>query len=145
MSNPATAVAAAPFVAAIEPYLVDLATLIVGGAVTLAAAAIHKWTGVAVSSTAVEAVRRAAATEAGKLVAAAADNLAARQINVESLLVKQASDALAERLPDLLKSAGITPDALDHLVAGEIGKLQAQMTSAPAASPSSDHIKEQRR
>src|SRR5574337_1049676 len=137
MSNPATAVAAAPFVAAIEPYLVDLATLIVGGAVTLAAAAIHKWTGVAVSSTAVEAVRRAAATEAGKL--------AARQINVESLLVKQASDALAERLPDLLKSAGLTPDALDHLVAGEIGKLQAQMTSAPSASPSPDQIKEQRR
>ena len=129
MTDTATAVAAAPFVAALQPYLTAAATAIVGAAVTLAAGAIRKWTGLKVSQANVDAIRAAAQDEAGKAVAAAADNLATVKIDVGSPVVTAAADAIAARLPDLLKSSGVSPAALDHMIAGEIGRLQARMTA----------------
>jgi len=131
-----TAVAAAPFVAALQPYLTALATALVGGAVTLFARAFSKWTGVQVDAANFAAIQAAAETEAGKAVAAAADNLATQRITVDSPTVKEAADAIAVRLPDLLKASGVTPDQIDHLIAGEIGRLQATMTKVdPTAKP----------
>ena len=131
-----TAVAAAPFVAALQPYLTALATALVGGAVTLFARAFSKSTGVQVDAANLAAIQAAAETEAGKAVAAAADNLATQRITVDSPTVKEAADAIAVRLPDLLKASGVTPDQIDHLIAGEIGRLQATMTKVdPTAKP----------
>ncbi|HZZ63819.1 MAG TPA: hypothetical protein VFE63_22090 [Roseiarcus sp.] len=136
MTDTATAVAAAPFVAALQPYLTAAATAFVGGAVTLAAGAIRKWTGLRVSQANVDAIRAAAQDEAGKAVAAAADNLATAKIDVGSPIVSAAADAIAARLPDVLKSSGVSPGDLDHIIAGEIGRLQASMTAVyPPATP----------
>lgn len=132
MTDSATAVAAAPFIAALQPYLTAAATAIVGGAITLAAAAFHKWTGVQVDAANLAAIRAAAQDEAGKMVAAAEDNLASRKIDVDSGMVKEATDSVASRLPEVLKASGVTPDELDHLIAGALGQLQARMTVAPA-------------
>ncbi len=134
MSN--TAVAAAPFIAALQPYLTAAATAIVGGAITLAAAAFRNWTGVQVDAANLAAIRAAAQDEAGKMVASAEDNLATRKIDIGSPMVASAADSIAARLPDELKASGVTPDELDHWIAGEVGKLQARMTVAapPAAA-----------
>lgn len=131
----ATAVAAAPFVAAAQPYLTAAATAIVGASVTFAARAFSKWTGAQIDAGYVAAIKSAAETEAGKAVAAAADNLATAKIDVGSPSVCNAANAIAGRLPDVLKASGITPDALDHLIAGEIGKLQARMTAVAPGKP----------
>ena len=135
MSDPATAVAAAPFVAVLEPYLVALASAVVSAAVPIAVAAFTRWTGVAIDKTMSDHLRDAAATEAGKLIAAASDNLATAQIDVKSLAVRDAVEAIADKLPDTVAKSGLTPDDLAVFVVGELGKLQARMTSAPA-SPS---------
>ena len=136
MSDAATAVAAAPFVALLQPYLTAAATAIVGGAITLGAAALRKWTGVQIDAASIAAIHAECATEAGKAIAAATDNLATAKIDVNSTLVAAATDAIAQRAPELLKAAGLTPDDLDHIITGEIGKLQARMTSvAPSPAP----------
>jgi hypothetical protein len=138
MSDTATTAAAAPIIAALQPYLTAAATAIVGGMITLAAAVYKKWTGIQIGAANLAAIKAAAETEAGKAVAAAADNLVNARIDVGSPIVTAASDAIARRLPDFIKASGITTDDIDHLVAGEIGKLQARMTAVtvPAAPAS---------
>ena len=130
MTDTATSVAAAPFVALLQPYLTAAVTALIAAAVPLAVSALSRMTGIALSQSALEQLRQAAECEAGKAVAAAADNLATAQIDMHSALVHDAADAIAARLPEVLRAAGVTPDALDHLIVGEIGKLQARMTVA---------------
>ena len=130
-----TAVLAAPFVAALQPYFTAAATAIVGGAITLAAAAFHKWTGIQIDTASLAAIRAAAQDEAGKMVAAAEDNLATRKVDVGSPMVSTAADAIAERLPAELKASGIAPEDVEHMIAGAVGQLQARMTSVPPAVP----------
>jgi hypothetical protein len=132
MTEPATTVAVAPFVAAVQPYLTAAATALVGGAITLAATAFRKFTGFQIDAANLSAIQAAAAIEAGKAVAAASDNLATARINVGSTIVVGAADSIACRMPEVLKAAGVTPDELEHLIAGEIGKLQASMTAHSA-------------
>jgi hypothetical protein len=131
MTDTQTAIAAAPFVAAFQPFVTAIATTIVGAAVTFAAAQFAKWTGVALQASYVETLRKAAETEAGAAVAEAADNLAAREIPLASPIVAAAARRIADALPGAMKSAGVTPEGVARLVAGEIGKLQARATPAP--------------
>ena len=130
MSYIETTAATAPIIAALQPYLTAAATAFVGGVITLAAAVYRKWTGIQIDAANLAAIKAAAETEAGKAVAAAADNLVNARIDVGSPIVTAASDAIARRLPELIKASGITTDDIDLLIAGEIGKLQARMTVA---------------
>jgi hypothetical protein len=134
MTDSSTAIAAAPFVVALQPILTAAATTIVGAAVTFAVALFAKYTGVTLQASYVETLRGAAETEAGAAVAEAADNLAGRSIPVDSPIVVAAAARIGAGLPDFMKAAGVTPDDVARLVAGEIGKLQAQ-TPALVAAP----------
>jgi hypothetical protein len=80
-------------------------------------------------STYVDSIRQAAQTEAGVLIAEAADNLSARSIPVASPAIAAAAARIAAAMPEAMKAVGMTPDTLQRLVAGEIGKLQAQATA----------------
>jgi len=128
MTDITNAIAAAPIVTALQPYI----TAVVGSAITaligVAVAAFTKWTGVEVSAAYTEAIERAAATEAGKLIAGAADNLSNTSIPVGSPLVAEAVERIltADHLQKPIAATGMTPDRLASIVAGEIGKLQAQ-------------------
>ena len=135
MSDPSTAVAAASFVAVLEPYLVALASAVVSAAVPIAVHAFTRWTGVQIDKTMSDHLRDAAATEAGKLVAQASDNLASAQIDVRSSSVRAAVEAISDKMPGTIAKSGLTPDDLAAFVVGEIGKLQARMTQAPVAAP----------
>lgn len=131
-----TALSAAPFVAALQPIAQAIVAAVVSGAITIGVALLSKWTGVTVRQSYVAALRRAAQDEAAKAVAAAADNLAKRQIDVRSPIVVSAAKAIANKLPAELKATGIGPEDVANMVAAEIGKLQASMT-ARSASPTS--------
>jgi hypothetical protein len=136
MTDPANAVSAAPLVAFIQPYISAVVTALIGGAVTYGGYVFHKVTGSVLDDSAETAIRKWAASEAGALVAEAADNLSSRSIPVSSATVAAAVAALEAVLPNEIKRLGFTPDHLATIVAGEIGKLQAQATTVPV-SPSS--------
>ncbi len=136
MTDASASVSAAPLVADLEPYVSAAVAAVVGGLIALALALLRKLTGIVIQQAFVEQIERAAATEAGKAVAAAADNLANTQINVGSKLVADAANRImtSATLKSAIDETGMTPDRLAAIVAGEIGKLQAAMTAAPTAS-----------
>ena len=84
-----------------------------------------------VKSAYAETLRNAAQTEAGVLVAEAADNLASKSVAVNSPAVTAAAARIAVALPRAMDAIGMTHEELSRLVAGEIGKLQPQATAIP--------------
>jgi hypothetical protein len=130
-----SAIAVGPIAEALRPTISAVVTAIVGVAVTLGVALLKKWTGVTLQSAYVDSLRQAAQTEAGVLVAEAADNLSSRSITVTSPTVAAAAARIAAAMPEAMKAVGTTPDDIGRLVAGEIGKLQANASavSVPAS------------
>jgi hypothetical protein len=93
---------------------------------------------VTLQSAYVDSLRQAAQTEAGVLVAEAADNLSSRSITVTSPAIAAAAAHIAATMPDAVKAVGKTPDDLSRLVAGEIGKLQAHASAISVPAPPSN-------
>jgi hypothetical protein len=124
-----SAIAAGPIIEALRPTISAVVTAMVGVAVTLAVALLRKWTGVTLQSAYVDSLRQAAQTEAGVLVAEAADNLSSQSITVTSPTVAAAAARIAAAMPEAVRAVGKTSDDLGRLVAGEIGKLQAHATA----------------
>jgi hypothetical protein len=135
MSDPSATVAAAPIVAVVAPYLVQLAIVLIPIAVAWLANEFRRGAGVQVRQAALDKIDAWAESEAGALVAAAADNLATDKIPVGSPIVADIATRMMLALPDELKAAGLTPDVVATMVAGKIGKLQASMTSVAPAAP----------
>ena len=135
MTNSASAIATGPIVEALRPMISAVVTATVGVAITFGAALLKRWTGVTLQSAYVDSLRQAAQTEAGVLVAEAADNLASRSITVTSPAITAAAARIAAAMPRAVRAVGKTPEDLSRLVAGEIGKLQAHATtlSVPTA------------
>ena len=130
-----SAIAVGPIAEALRPTISAVVTAIVGVAVTLGIGLLKKWTGVTLQSTYVDSLRQAAQTEAGVLVAEAADNLSSRSITVTSPTVAAAAARIAAAMPEAMKAVGTTPDDIGRLVAGEIGKLQAHASAGSVATP----------
>ena len=134
MTDTATAVAAAPLINALQPYIVAAVGAVVTYLTAQAVATFTRWTGAKIDAGYATAIEAAAANEAGKLVAGAVGNLASAQINVGSPGVASAANAIVGASSPLLKKAvlatGLTPELAASLVVGQIGRLQATMTSA---------------
>ena len=138
MTDSASAIAAGPIIEALRPIISAVVAATVGVAVTFGVALLKKWTGVSLQSAYVDSLRQAAQTEAGVLVAEAADNLSSRSIAVTSPAIAAAAARIATAMPDAVRAVGKTPEDLSRLVAGEIGKLQAHATAISVpTSPSS--------
>jgi hypothetical protein len=140
MTDPATAVSAAPLVALVAPFIVGLASIVVPALVGMGLAELRNLTGLRVQQAAGDKLDAMIADEVGALIAAAADNLATASIKVGSPIIAEVAGKLIASAPDLLAKAGITPDAVAGMVHGEIGKWQASMTRvapAPAAPDAS--------
>jgi hypothetical protein len=129
MTNSAASIAAGPIVEALRPVISTVVAATVGVAVTFAVALLKRWTGVTLQSAYIDSLRQAAQTEAGVLIADAADNLSSRSITVTSPAIAAAAARIATTMPDAVRAVGKTPEDLSRLVAGEIGKLQAHATT----------------
>jgi hypothetical protein len=138
MTDSPSAISAAPIIEALRPTISALVTAIVGVAVTFGVALLKRWTGVTLQSAYVDSLRQAAQTEAGILVAEAADNLSSRSIAVTSPAIAAASARIAAAMPEAVRAAGKTKEDLGRLVAGEIGKLQAHATAISVPASISD-------
>jgi|SRR5208337_867558 len=133
-----TAIAAAPLVALAEPYIAAIATAVVPVLIGIAVQAFARWAGVKVDAAYQAKIEAACATEAGKMIAAASDNLATKQIDVGSNIVARSVDKImdAEHLQDALRATGASPERVAAIVVGEIGKLQATMSKVdPTVKP----------
>ena len=137
MMNTASAIAAGPFLDTLRPIISAVVTAIVGVAVTLGVALLKRWTGMTLQAAYVDSLRQAAQTEAGVLIAEAADNLSSRSITVTSPAIAAAAARIATAMPDAVRAVGKTPEDLSRLVAGEIGKLQAHATTVSVRTPPS--------
>jgi hypothetical protein len=124
-------IAIGPIVETLRPIISASVTAIVGVAVTFGVALLKRWTGVTLQSAYADSLRQAAQTEAGVLIAEAADNLSSRSITVTSPAIATAAERIAAAMPEVVRAVGKTPEDLGRLVAGEIGKLQVH---APAVS-----------
>jgi hypothetical protein len=137
MTDSASAIAVGPIVEALRPIISAVVAATVGVSVTFGVALLKRWTGVTLQSSYVDSLRQAAQTEAGVLFAEAADNLSSRSITVTSPAIAAAAARIAIAMPAAVRAVGKTPEDLSRLVAGEIGKLQAQGAAIPVpTSPS---------
>jgi hypothetical protein len=118
MTDSASAIAAGPIVEALHPIISAVVEATVGVAVTFGVALLKRWTGVTLQSAYVDSLRQAAQTEAGVLVAEAADNLSSRSITVTSPAIAAAAARIATAMPDVVRAVGKTPEDLSRLVAG---------------------------
>jgi hypothetical protein len=131
MADP-NAVPLQPIIEILQPYIIAILSTLVTALVGLAVAKFQQWTNIQISASQVASIKSAAASEAGAMVAAADDNLKGKAISVGSPDVAAAVRRIEAKLPDAVKAVAPTPGALATIVAGEIGKLQAQ-TNAPIA------------
>jgi hypothetical protein len=138
MTDSPSAIAAGPIVQALLPAITAVVTAMVGAVVTFGIALLKRWTGVTLQSAYIDSLRQAAQTEAGILVAEAADNLSSRSIAVTSPAVAAAAARIAAAMPEAVRAVGKTSEDLGRLVAGEIGKLQARATAISVPASISD-------
>ncbi len=136
MTDTSSAVAAAPLVAAVAPYIVALAGIAVPALVGWGLAEVRKLTGIQVQKAASDTLDAMIEDEVGALVAAASDNLATTSIHIGSPLVAAIANKIVTAAPDVLAQAGVSPTAVAGMALGEIGKWQACMTAvSPPAAP----------
>jgi hypothetical protein len=126
VADPSTVIPLAPFVEYVKPYIDALVPVIITAAIGYAATLFRKWTNIKIDDATVAKITAATNMQAGLAVAKAEDNLAGKSIDAHSPEVTQGIGFLADSLKAELAATGITPDDLAHMVAAEIGKLQAQ-------------------
>jgi hypothetical protein len=127
-----TTIAASSVLAVLQPYLTALATVIVPLIAAWGVGELKRYTGIAVSQTVIDKVDSYIADLAAREIAAAADNLATKQIDVGSPLVKQLLGKVLLALPTELQDLGLSSDAVAAKIAAAFGRLQASMTVVPA-------------
>ena len=140
MSDPSNAVAVAPLIADLAPYIVALIPVALGWVASELRA--HRIINVAQDD--LDKLDKLAEAEAGAAIAADARCLAGRSISVGSPIVAAAVTRIVTAAPDLLKKTGFGPDQVATMIAGKIGDRQnvqdvtpaAPYAVAPAAPPS---------
>lgn len=131
----AAEISSTPFVDFLAPYINVIVEAVVGAALTWLSVKVNQWFNVKINAAQLDKLKSAAATEAGKLVARAEDNLRNRSIDVSSPMVVAAAARIEAGLPGAAKAVGATPEHLQSFVAGELGKLQARQVSVPTVPP----------
>ena len=129
MTDATTTISLAPFVEVLQPYITAAVTTIVGAAVVYVASLFQKWTGIKVSQNDQTNLQSWISTQAGLAIAKSETNLSGVSIDAHTKIVADAADFVVSKIPDLLKATGKTPDDVAHLIASEIGRLQATAPS----------------
>jgi hypothetical protein len=134
MSDPTSAIAVAPIFDALTPIVVQVVGVVIAAAITFAAARFSAATGYQFKAGALARITAMAQSEGGAWILAEKDNLANRSIPVNSPQIAAIANKIAQALPGEMNSLGFTPSHVAMIVAGELGKLQASMTSVSAPS-----------
>ena len=131
MSDPSTTVGAAQAVSDVTPVIQAIVGAVIAGLGGFAVGLIKRYVGVTVDQATVAKVDTYLSDLAAQEIAKAADNLATKQIDVRSPIVKVIVDQVAAAMPKEMTAVGLTPEAVAGKVAAEFGRLQASMTAVP--------------
>ena len=135
-----TMVTIAPIVEALAPYVIPVVVTLVGAAVSWAAQAAKKYAHVSIDAQLVDNIREAAKTEAGAILAKDARNLQGVSFHMDHPAILEAADNVAEVAAKEISALGMTPDRVNQIVLGEVGKLQAVASPYTVAAPASSGI-----
>ncbi|MDR3464215.1 MAG: hypothetical protein P4L76_18075 [Beijerinckiaceae bacterium] len=137
MSDPNTVLTGAQAVSDAAPYVNAVVGAVISALGGFIAVLVKKYIGISIDQAMLAKVEGLATQYAAAEVAKAADNLATRQIDVKSPMVKSIADQILVDAPKELDSLGLGPDEVKGKVTAAFGQLQAQMTAvaAPAALP----------
>ena len=102
------------------------------------APAFKRWTGIALQQSFTAEIESARRDGGGEGRRGRQRQSRQTQINVGSSVVKTAVESImaSQTFKTAIAETGMTPNRLASIIAGEIGKLQAQMTAAAPAAPS---------
>lgn len=130
MSDP---VSFAPLVQYAAPIVVAIAAGLIAKMIAPAAAEFTKLTKIQIKQSAIDDISARAQTAVGGAIAAAADNLAGRQITIGNPIVASIVKDVVNDAPEMLDHAGFDATDVAKIVLGHIGTAQASMTTVPAA------------
>jgi hypothetical protein len=131
-----TAIAAAPFVAALSPLVNAAVSGLVIGIGGLVFAGIAKLTGIAFTPDYQAKFEAAADAEIQAAVARSENNLAIGKFDVGNPFVGVIAASLAANVPEIIAHLGLAPTEIRDGVVKAIGRAQIAMTrTAPAANP----------
>lgn len=130
-----------PLIVGLEPYIIAVMGGLILALGTWANAIFQKKTGIQVSQAAIAKVAQDAKDAGGAWFAAQEPQIAAHAvIPIGSPVVARLANAVLADVPAEIK-ADVPPDKVATMVAGEIGRLQAQALSAPVSTPSASQVK----
>jgi hypothetical protein len=124
----------AELVRELSPILIPIAVSAVGAAVSIGFSAVSRWSGGKIAAEAAfqAKVEGIAKSYAGVEIAKASDNLASRSIAINDAQAAAIIAGIVKTVPEIQTATGWTNDRIAAVAVGEIGKLQATMTAAPA-------------
>jgi hypothetical protein len=136
----------APYIDAIKPVIDQILPYAIAGLVAYAVRILDKVAAkyfdkatadqIAAAAQAMSGkITAAAQTQAGILVAKAEDNLAGKSITAHDAQVLDAAAFVVKILKPELDASGLSLDDMAHLIAAEIGKLQAQAPTVVTPAP----------
>ncbi len=135
MTDPTTAIAATPFVAALSPLVNAAVSGLVLGVGGLIFAGIARLTGIAFTPDHQAQLEKAADGEIQAAIANAENNLASGSFDVKSPLVSTVAATLGGDAAGLIAKLGLTPEEVRGEVVKAIGRAQMAMTALPAPAP----------
>ena len=130
-----TAIAAAPIVSALSPFINAAASGLVIGVGGLLFAGLARWAGIAFTRDVQAELEKAADAEVHALIAGAENNLATGKFSVGNPLVATATTALVANAPGIVAKLGLNEAELRDAVIKAIGRAQKAMTASPAIPP----------
>ena len=130
-----TAIAAAPIVSALSPFVNAAASGLVIGVGGLLFAGLARWTGIAFTPDVQAELEKAADAEVHALIAGAENNLATGKFSVGNPLVATATTALIANAPEIVAKLGLNEAEVRDTVVKAIGRAQKAMTASPATRP----------
>lgn len=126
-TTPGTVVSMNPIVSWALPIVTTIvgAGLLWGGRILVSLAQKYVYSGI--NSNALDNITTAASAEAGKIIAASVDNLASKSITVggNNAFVGMAVQNIMNHFAEDVAYLGFTPQRIEGLVIGELGKLQS--------------------
>lgn len=128
---PNTTVTLGPVYAFLEPYILAAFGVIFSALLTWALAIFQARTGLAISSSARDAMNTAAMNAAGRILASQEATFAHATIDVHSPLIAAEIPKVEASMKDEIGHLGLTPDRIASLIQGKLGVLQAQAQSLP--------------
>jgi hypothetical protein len=134
----ASSIPVGPIVQFLDPYIQMAAMALITAFVGWAATTYHRWTGKDMAAADQEKLQKAIDDAAGVIFAGAEAGISTQSIHVGDPRIVAQAGRIGAFMPAIVNGLGLNADSLAHMIAGALGKLQAQSSTANAAPAVAD-------